>query len=130
MFTVIICLLIAVLLPIILALSTAPVRLKQEGFVDTKTPRVQAAKLQGIGQRLVFAQANAWEALAVFLAALFAANMTGVDISTIMMMAQIFIIARICHAIFYIADLSPFRSLSFLIGLGSCIWLFVAALKI
>ena len=62
---------ILVVLPIAMALITIPVRIKQLSYMDLNSPRQQATELTGIGQRLVHAQANAWEALVIYLATLF-----------------------------------------------------------
>jgi uncharacterized MAPEG superfamily protein len=42
-------------------------------------------------------------------------------------LAGVFIVTRILHGAFYIADRSSLRSIAYLAGLGSTIGLFVAA---
>jgi len=120
------CLLIAVVLPYLLAGSSLYFRLKQFGTINTREPRQQAAELQGA--RVVAAQLNAWEALLVFAAALFVASISGVGTETVNQASLIFIAGRVLHGVFYIADNAPLRSLSFAVSFGSCISLFIAAL--
>jgi len=122
------CLLIAVVLPYLLAGSSLYFRLKQFGTINTREPRQQAAELQGAGARVVAAQLNAWEALLVFAAALFVASISGVGTETVNQASLIFIAGRVLHGVFYIADNAPLRSLSFAVSFGSCISLFIAAL--
>jgi uncharacterized MAPEG superfamily protein len=42
--------------------------------------------------------------------------------------AIIFVISRVLHASFYLANIAPLRGLAFLAGLGSCIWILTKAL--
>jgi uncharacterized MAPEG superfamily protein len=104
------CLLVAIFIPYILAGSTVYFKNKQFGEVDMNNPREQAVRLTGQGARANAAQANAWEALAVFATA-----------------ALVFIVARILHPVFYIADNQPLRTASFAVGFGCCLWLFYLA---
>ena len=122
------CLLIAVILPILWSWVSGYYRQKQFGAVDNKNPRVQNAQLSGAGARAVAAQSNAWEALAIFTAATMASQLLGADAEKMATASMVFIAARIFHGIFYIADKDILRSLSFLVGFGCCIWLFVMAM--
>jgi len=122
------CLLIAVILPILWSWVSGYYRQKQFGAVDNKNPRVQNAQLTGAGARAVAAQSNAWEALAIFTAATMASQLLGADAEKMATASMVFIVARIFHGIFYIADKDILRSLSFLVGFGCCIWLFVMAM--
>ena len=63
------CLVIVAILPFVLSFSGGYFRMRQLGSIDNKHPRLQAAKLEGVGARAYAAQANAWEALAYFMAA-------------------------------------------------------------
>lgn len=122
------CLLVACLIPIILSWVSGYYRQKQFGAVDNKQPRLQSAKLEGAGARAIAAQQNAWEALMVFTAAVFVAHASGVvDAANAALAAEIFIAARVLHAIFYLADKDALRSLAFLVSFGCSIWLFVMA---
>ncbi len=114
----------AVLLPYIISGITAVYRTRQFGSVDVKHPRVQAAKLEGIGARAVGAQANAWEALAVFAPAVILAHVAGADAGKAAMAAGIFLAARVLHLIVYLANIAPVRTLCFVVGLGCSLWLY------
>ena len=125
------CLLIGAVLPYIWAGSSLPFRSKQFGKPDLREPRVQADKLEGAGARAVGAQMNAWEALAVFTVANLAAFMAGVDPSgNWSLAAMIWVVARVLHGGFYIADMAPARVLAFLVGIAMSIWITVMALNV
>jgi uncharacterized MAPEG superfamily protein len=137
--TVLSCLLLAVLLPYVLAFTGAYHKGKQLGKLDNNNPRAQAAQLTGTGTpaknaaasegaRAVAAQQNAWEALAVFTASLAAAFFAGVQAASLALPALIFAAARVAHAVFYLSDLASARSLSFVVAIAMCIWIFVKAL--
>ena len=121
------CLLVAVILPYLIAVTTGLLKYRQFGGVDIKYPRTQAAQLEGMGARAVAAQENAWEALGIFTAAVVVAHLAGADAAKSALAAEIFIVARILHAIAYLANLGPIRSLVFLVSLGCVIRLFVLA---
>jgi|LSQX01.2.fsa_nt_gb uncharacterized MAPEG superfamily protein len=122
------CLLIAALIPILLAWVGGYYRHRQLGSVDNKHPRQQALLLEGAGARVMAAQQNAWEALIIFTGAVLVAHVSGAVGSQASTAALIFIAARILHAGFYIANLDALRSLSFLVGLGCSIWLYAMAI--
>ncbi len=121
------CLLVAVLIPYVLSFSGAAFRQRELGSVDNRNPRQQALQLTGAGARCYAAQQNAWEALAVFTAAVATAHLAGVDAADSAIAAQLFIAARVAHAGAYILDKDKLRSLAFIVGLGCCIALFVLA---
>jgi len=122
------CLFIIVLLPYPIAFSGVYLRIQQLGTVDNKEPRAQALELSGAAARAIAAQANAWEATAVFSAAVLVAHLSGADPDLSATAAVGFVIARILHPIFYIADLDKLRSVAFLLGLGCAVWLFALAI--
>ena len=121
------CLFAACLIPYVLSGVGGYFRQRQFGSMDNKSPRLQIAKLEGIGARAAAAQSNAWEALPVFGAAVVVAHLAGADAGSSATAAMLFIAARIAHPIFYLADIAPGRSAAFLVAAGSCIWLFVQA---
>ena len=118
------CLLAAVLIPYLLAGLGGYFKTKQFGSVDNHNPRAQAALLEGAGGRAAAAQLNAFEALGVFGAAVFAAHLAGADAGLSATASLLFLGARIIHPILYIADIALLRSLVFVVGLGSSLWLF------
>ena len=117
------------LLPFVLAGLGGYYRFRQFGSVDNKTPRKQSTALEGAGMRAVAAQQNAWEALAVFTAAVVVAHLAGADAGTSATASLVFLAARILHPIFYITNLDALRSLSFVVGFGACLALFVSAAR-
>ena len=122
------CLLVAVLMPYVLAWIGTYHKSRQLGKVDNNNPRAQAAQLTGAGARAVAAQQNAWEALAVFTASLFAAFFAGVAPASLATPALVVVAARIAHAACYLADLASARSGTFLVATVCCIWIFVKAI--
>lgn len=118
------CLFIACLIPYVLAPIAGYYKTRQFGRLDNKNPRAQTAALEGPGARAAAAQSNAWEALAVFAAAVLVNHAKGGDPGTSATLAQVWVGARILHAGFYITDIDLARSGIFLVGLGCAIALF------
>ncbi len=110
-------------LPIALAGVGNYFRARQFGAFDNSNPRLQQARLEGIGARAQAAQNNAWEALAIFSATCFIAFASGVNLESLTLVAQIFLICRILHAVFYIANMAAMRSLIFSAALACCIYI-------
>ena len=121
------CLLIVVLLPYGLSTLAGYFKVKQFGTLDNKSPRNQGAQLEGIGARAWAAQANAWEAVGVFTAAVLVAHVSGADPGRSATAAMAFVALRVLHAAFYLANLDILRSIAFLGASASAIWLFVLA---
>ncbi len=113
------CLLIAGLLPYVWALVA-----KLGAPYDNHCPRDVLAQAQGHRKRANWAQANAFESLPLFIAAVLVASIRQADASQIDNAALLFVLARIAHGLFYIADLARPRSLAWLIGLGCVVYLF------
>ena len=115
------CLLIIAALPYVLSFMGGYFKMRQFGAVDNKHPRIQAAKLEGIGARASGAQQNAWEALGFFtavIAVLHFANPEAAKGSTAANLSLVFLATRLLHPILYLANLDIPRSLVFVIGLG------------
>lgn len=121
-------LMILCILPILCGWISGYYRHKQFGVVDNKYPREQNAKLQGCGARAVAAQMNAWEALAVYSAALLALNIAEIPVEQYANLVLVFLACRILHGVFYLINQDILRSLVFLAGYGICIYMFVLAL--
>ena len=121
------CLMIATFLPFPWAFTCHAFRQRQFGNIDNNHPRLQMAQLTGIGARALAAQQNAWEALAMFTPAVLTAHVNGATAGQASLAAMLFIAARIVHGFLYLADLSSLRSLVWIVGLGSVIWLFIIA---
>lgn len=119
------CLFATALIPTLLAFTGGFLRHKELGKADNKNPRLQYAQATGIVSRAFAAQQNAWEALILFSAALLASYIAGVPQEKLASIALIFVVARVFHAIFYLADKDALRSLAYLVALGSVICVFV-----
>jgi len=120
------CLSIVAVLPYVLSFAGGYFKMRQFGTIDNKHPRIQAAKLEGVGARASAAQQNAWEALGFFtavLAVLHLANPEAARSSTAANLSLIFLATRVLHPILYVANLDIARSSVFLVGLGCGIWL-------
>ena len=115
---------IGALLPIALSWVGGYYRAQQFGSVDNKNPRGQSAALEGAGASALAAQQNAWEALAMFTAAVVAHTVKGGDEGIASVLALAWLGSRILHAVFYLANLDALRSLVFLVGLGCAVALF------
>jgi uncharacterized MAPEG superfamily protein len=121
------CLLIACLLPVVTAWVCGYFRQKQLGHLDNKHPRLQCAQLEGPGARAFAAQQNAWEALPIFASAVLVAHLAGVAEDQAATAAVVFVVARVLYPVFYIANLDILRSLSFMVGFGASLSLFIMA---
>ncbi len=122
------CLLVGSLLPLVWAFSRLPY-LAEVGGPDTKEPRAQSAKLTGKGGRVVAAQANAWEALAVFTPAVLVNHVAGASADSAAILSCVWVVARVLQGVFYISDLDKGRSAAFLVALLCAIGLFVEAAR-
>lgn len=120
------CLFIVAMIPSVLSMVGGYFRHRQLGSVDNKNPRRQYAEMSGPGARTFAAQQNAWEALGLFTAALFVATVTDADPGKVAVASIIYVVVRVLHAIFYIADKDMLRSLIYLVGLVDIIYLFFA----
>jgi uncharacterized MAPEG superfamily protein len=121
---------IVAFLPFVLAWTGGYFKFRQFQKVDNKHPRQQAALLEGAGARAVAAQANAWEALAVFTAVLVVLHFANPEAARSSMAANlslVFVAARIAHPIFYVANVDIVRSLVWLVGMACAVWLVVLA---
>ena len=123
MSTIVNILLAVAMMPIILNFISHYFKHKEFGMIDNNNPRQQAASLSGPGNRSIAAQQNAWEALALFSAAILGAYLMGASAEQMLMPACIFLAMRIVHALCYLADWAILRSIVWIIGLISCIWI-------
>lgn len=128
--TAIVVLLCLCLMPYVLACVSGYYRKKQLGKVDNQHPREQYAQLRGPGARAVAAQQNAWEALIIYSAALLAVVASNLEVKYLAEAALIVLFARILHAIFYLAALDKLRTLSFLLAIVPCFYLFYVVLVV
>lgn len=122
-----VCLAVGIFLPYVWAFTGTWLRSRELGSLDNKNPRQQVMQTTGMAARAYAAQQNAWEALMVFAAAVFLVSLGNPDSGAASVAAVIWVLARLAHGIFYLADLDVARSLSFMVGMGSVITIIAAA---
>lgn len=98
------------------------------GRIDNHDPRLGMGQLaEGRARRANNAQYNAFEAFAPFAAAVLMAQFAGVDAARISQIAIGFIVLRVLHGLFYVANVQVLRSLVWALGYGCVLWLMVLA---
>ena len=98
------------------------------GRIDNHDPRLGMGQLaEGRARRANNAQYNAFEAFAPFAAAVRMAQFAGVDAARISQIAIGFIVLRVLHGLFYVANVQVLRSLVWALGYGCVLWLMVLA---
>lgn len=128
--TAIIVLLCLCAMPYVFAVISHYYRQKQLGKVDNQYPREQYTHLQGAGARAVAAQQNSWEALVIYSAALLAVVASGLDVKYLAEAALIVLIGRLFHGVFYLTNLDKLRSLTFVIAVAPCFYLFYVVIAV
>ena len=119
------CILIAALLPY---LWTAIYKSSGVRY-DNRNPRAWLAKQEDPRlHRANNAQLNAFEAFAPFAAAVLMAQAAGVDASQVSWLATAFVVLRLLHGVFYLANKALLRSLVWGGGLACVIVLMVQAI--
>lgn len=121
------CLFIVVLLPYVWSFAAAAQRKQQLGTIDNKYPRLQQAKLEGLGARLMGAHQNAWEAVAFFTPAVVVSHLAGAEPGRAAQLSMGFVLARVLHGVFYATNLDMLRSLAFVAATALAVWLFLLA---
>lgn len=111
------------LFPITLAVMGGYLRYRQFGNFDNDHPRQQQTQLTGVAARVLAAQKNAWEALIFYSVMCLLAYVSGIGLQSLSYAAWLFLLSRIAHPVFYILGMAPFRSLVFLIGWCSTLYI-------
>ncbi|WP_115708153.1 MAPEG family protein [Legionella sainthelensi] len=124
MTTLIVCLFLATLLPYLLKLVVASF-MQKEGKYDNHYPRLQQARLQGMGARAVAAHQNSFESLLVFAVAALTAIATNHVGTVVQVLAVIYIVSRIIYSYLYIMDMASLRSASWFVGFFCCLTVLV-----
>lgn len=119
------CVLIAALLPMVCAaiakygMMSTP---KREGGFDNNNPRAWLARQTDWRARANAAQANSFEALPFFFAAVIIAHLLQAGQARLDILAFLFIVLRIAYIMMYVADLAKARSaiwaLALLVNIG------------
>ena len=98
------------------------------GRIDNHDPRSGMARLdEGRARRANNAQYNAFEAFAAFAAAVLMAQAAGVDPARIGMLAIAFVVLRVLHGLFYLANTHALRSAAWAGGFACVVWLMAQA---
>lgn len=113
------CLLIVALLPFA---WTALAKVSRR--YDNRTPRAYLDSLQGWRARAHAAHQNAWEALAMFTAAIVVAGQAGGSTTWVNWLAITFVIMRVLHGALYVMNLASLRSLVWFVGVASVVSMF------
>ncbi len=122
------CMAAAFLLTYLTKLPLAMAMAKEcESGYDNRNPRDQQARLTGWGRRILAAHQNSFEITPVFAAAVITAHLFQADAYWSAVWALVFLVSRVLYIIFYIRDVNHLRSLVWMIGMASCIALFVLA---
>ena len=107
------CILVAALLPIVCAsiakygMMTTPGR---DGGYDNHNPRAWLARQTDWRARANAAQANTFEALPLFFAAVIIAHLLQARQTPLDILALLFVVLRIAYVMMYVADLAKARS--------------------
>lgn len=118
------CILIAAILPY----AWYAVARAFAGRIDNHDPRLGMGRLdEGQARRANNAQYNAFEAFAAFAAAVLMAQLAGVDATRISQLAVAFVVLRVLHGVFYVANIHALRSLAWFGGFACVVWLMVLA---
>ncbi|WP_438969602.1 MAPEG family protein [Methylophaga sp.] len=116
------------LFPMVLAVLGGYLRYRQFGRFDNNHPRLQQAQLTGVASRVLAAQNNAWEALIFYAVMCVLAYVSGIGLQSLSYAAWLFLLSRIAHPVFYILGMAPFRSLVFIIGWFSTLYIGIQSL--
>ncbi|WP_286262342.1 MAPEG family protein [Thalassotalea atypica] len=116
----IICLFIAMVLPIVAKIPVA-IAMNNAGGYDNNHPRAQQAKLTGFGARALAAHQNAFESLIFFAPAVLLAVATGNSSVLVTQLAIVHVVARVLYNIMYLLDYGLMRSLVWGVGFFSSI---------
>lgn len=115
MTTLILCALIAVLLPYLAKAPVAFAQNKLAGY-DNKHPREQQSKLTGFGARALAAHQNSFESLIVFGVAFAVVMSTNNVYHVTETLAVMHVVSRVMYCIFYYINQDILRSLVWLVG--------------
>jgi uncharacterized MAPEG superfamily protein len=113
------CVLIAALMPLALAAYA------KAGSRDNHHPRDAVASMPDARRRAYAAHENGFENFPFFAVAVITATTLGASISTVNILAALYIVARGVHAVLYINDAASARSLAYSVGLLLNIAIFV-----
>lgn len=126
MHTILICLLIAMLLPYAAKVPLA-IAMGKSGRYDNNHPRAQQALLTGFGARALAGHQNAFESLMVFGVAVLTALITNNVTDVVALLAIVHVVARVVYHAMYLLNYGTLRSLSWFVAIGASIAIFCQA---
>lgn len=97
---------------------------------DNANPRVFLANTTGLAARANAAQANSFETLPIFLAAVLTAEYMVVSQGVVNKLAMAYVGLRVLYGLAYLGNWSSFRSVVWTIGFACPILLFVLAARV
>ncbi|MCU0925154.1 MAG: MAPEG family protein [Hydrogenophaga sp.] len=97
---------------------------RREGGYDNHNPRDWLARQGDWRARANAAQANSFEALPLFMAAVIVAHQVGANQMRLDLLAFLFVVLRVVYVMLYVADLATARSLIWTLALVVNIALF------
>ncbi len=89
------------------------VEARTETTYDTNRPRAQSASLEGWGARAWAAEQNAFEAAPPASVVFLIAHLTGVSDGWVLGAGAVWVAGRAVHAVAYVGDVPPARSIAF-----------------
>ncbi len=122
-----VCLLLACALPVVCAGIAKSGRIGkplQEGGYDNRDPRAWLARQAGFRARANAAQANSFEALPLFIAAVLSAIQMGAPAFWVDALAAAFIGMRVLYIAAYLSDRDLLRTFFWLLAVACCVALF------
>lgn len=123
------CVLIGLLMPLLWTAVAKFLGPKKMPVSNNNNPREYLATLTGPQKRADWAQQNAFEAFPAFAAAVIIAHVSGgAALSTINLLAIVWVIARLAHGVCYVANWATLRSLTYFVGMACVVGCFIAAI--
>jgi uncharacterized MAPEG superfamily protein len=116
MTTLLVCLFIATIMPMLAKVPLALAMNKEQGGYDNRNPREQQRSLVGFGARAKAAHENSFEALIMFSPGVLAVIATNAMGSTAEYLAITFVVARVAYLLAYWFDLHLVRSTFWAVG--------------
>ena len=125
------CLLVACVLPIVcagIAKSGTFSTPRSQGGYDNRDPRAWLARQTGRRARANAAQANSFEALPLFIAAVLVAQQSGAAQGLVDALAVAFVLLRVAYIALYVGDRAALRSVVWIAAFGVCVAIFLLPL--
>lgn len=125
------CLLVACVLPIVcagMAKSGTFSTPRSQGGYDNRDPRAWLARQTGRRARANAAQANSFEALPLFIAAVLVAQQAGAAQGLVDALAVAFVLLRVAYIALYVGDRAALRSVVWIAAFGVCVAIFLSPL--